>query len=131
MPGVFLDTSILVYAFTDDRRAVRAEQLLAKGGTVSVQVLNEFANVARRKLGLSWHDVGEALEAVRSLCRPVLAIDLDSHPDALRLAERYGVSVFDAQVLASALRGGCTTFYTEDMQDGLLVDGRLRLVNPF
>jgi predicted nucleic acid-binding protein len=49
-PGEFLDSNVLVYAFTTDPRAARAQGLLARGCTISVQGLNEFTNVARRKL---------------------------------------------------------------------------------
>ncbi|MEQ8814501.1 MAG: PIN domain-containing protein [Thalassobaculum sp.] len=131
MAGAFLDTNVLVYAFTDDPRAARAEELLARGGTISVQVLTEFANVAHRKLGLTWHEVAEASEAVRRLCQPVLDVDLEDHVNALRLASRHRFRIFDAQVLASALRGRCSVLLTEDLQDGLVIDGRLTVANPF
>lgn len=131
MDWVFLDTNVLVYAFTTDRRANRAEEILARGGTISVQVLNEFANVARRKLGMTWGEVASASGALQRLCGPVVGVDLDTHADALRLAERYGLSIFDASIVASALGTRCEILYTEDMQDGMLVDGRLRLMNPF
>lgn len=131
MVGVFLDTNVLVYAFTRDRRAVRAEELLARGGTISVQVLNEFANVARRRLGMTWREIAAASGALQRLCSPILGVDLDTHDDAVRLADRYGVAIFDALIVASALSARSEILYTEDMQDGLLVDGRLRLVNPF
>lgn len=86
--GAFLDTNVLVYAFASDRRAAQAEALLARGGAISVQVLNEFANVARRELGMAWGEVVDALDAARTLCRPVLGLDLGTHVEALRLAER-------------------------------------------
>lgn len=110
---------------------MRAEELLARGGTISVQVLNEFANVARRKLGMTWREVSDASAAVRVLCGKVLVLDVDDHGEALRLAEAHGFAMYDALVLASALRSGCEVLYTEDMQDGMLLDGRLRLMNPF
>jgi predicted nucleic acid-binding protein len=47
------------------------------------------------------------------------------------LGERYGFSVYDAMIVAAALREGCTTLYSEDMHDGLLVEDQLRIVNPF
>jgi len=127
----FLDTNVLVYAFTQDERAGTAEALLAQGCDVSVQVLNEFANVAMRKLGFDWTQLGEALAAVRSLCANVHLIDVETHEEAMRLAERHRLSVFDALIVASALRAGCARLYSEDMQDGLLVDGSLTIVNPF
>ncbi len=129
--GEFLDSNVLVYGFTRDPRANRAQQLLASGCSVSVQGLNEFANVARRKLGMTWPELLEALAVITALCRAVLPIDLALHRDALRLAERYEFSTFDALVVAAALRAGCRVLWSEDMHDGLVVDGRLRLANPF
>lgn len=130
-PDEFLDTNILIYAFTTDPRAVTAEKLLGKGCVISVQCLNEFANVARRKLGMSWEETHDALGAIRSLAKTILPIDLDTHSDALRLAERYALSFFDALILASALQAGCVTFWSEDMQHEMVIEARLRIVNPF
>ncbi len=66
--GEFLDTNVLVYAFSTDPRTKAAEQLLAKGCLVSLQGLNEFTNVARRKLGMEWNEIRDALGSIRVLC---------------------------------------------------------------
>lgn len=130
-PGEFLDTNVLVYSFGADPRAAKAEQLLNRGCAISLQGLNEFANVARRKLGMSWAEVNDALASIRVLCPVILPLDLDTHAAGIGLGERYRLSVFDGLMVAAALRGGCTTLWSEDMQDGLVVDNRLRIVNPF
>jgi predicted nucleic acid-binding protein len=130
-PAEFLDTNILVYAFTTDPRAAITEQLLGKGCVISIQGLNEFANVARRKLGMSWEETNEALEAIKTLAKAILSVDLDTYSDALHLAERYALSFFDALMLAAALQGGCANFWSEDMQHGTVIEDRLRIVNPF
>lgn len=127
----FLDTNILVYVFSTDPRLVVAEQLLARGCATSVQALNEFANVARRKLAMSWVEVNDALDVIRTLCPTILPIDVDTHADALVIAERDGLAVFDSLMLAAALRAGCGIFWSEDLQHGREIDGRLRIVNPF
>jgi predicted nucleic acid-binding protein len=131
MPGDFLDSNVLVYAFTDDPRTATARTLLARGCAISVQGLNEFVNVARRKLGHSWDEVRAALAVIRDLCPIVVPIDVDTHEAALRLAERYGFAMFDALMVATASKAGCTTVWSEDMQDGMLIDGTLRIANPF
>lgn len=131
MPGAFIDSNVLVYAFTADPRAATAQVLLKRGCVTSVQGLNEFANVARRKLGKTWRDVREALAAIRILCPTILPLDLGTHVDAVRIAERYGYTIFDALIVASALRSNCTTLWSEDMQDGAVIDGRLTIANPF
>jgi predicted nucleic acid-binding protein len=55
----------------------------------------------------------------------------DTHATGLRLAERYGFAIYDSMIVAAALAADCGTLWSEDMQDGLLVDHRLRIVNPF
>ena len=131
MPGEFLDSNVLVYAFTTDQRALRAQELLDRGCAVGMQGLNEFTNVARRKLDMTWDEVRAALAAIRALCRMVLPIDINTHTHALRIAERYGYGIFDALMVASALRANCGVLWSEDMQDGIVIDGRLRIANPF
>jgi predicted nucleic acid-binding protein len=131
MPGDFLDSNVLVYAFTVDPRAEAAQALLERGCTISVQGLNEFANVARRKLGKPWHEIRDDLAAIRTVCATVVSIDVDMHEAALRLAERHGFAMFDALMIAAALRAGSTTLWSEDMQDGMIIDGKLRIANPF
>ncbi len=133
MPAsAFLDTNVLIYAVAADQpRTEVAEALLVSGGTVSVQVLNEFVVTARRKLAMSWDEVAEAESAIRALCPTPLAITADTHDDAVRLARRYGFHFYDALVVASALAADCETLYTEDLQDGQLIDDRLTIRNPF
>jgi predicted nucleic acid-binding protein len=131
VPGDFVDSNVLVYAFTSDPRAVTAQSVLERGCTTSVQGLNEFANVARRKLRMTWTEVAEALAAIRTVCRTIVPIDIETHADAISIAERYRVSVFDALMIASAARAGCDVLFSKDMQSGLVVAGRVRIVNPF
>lgn len=131
MPADFLDTNVLVYAFSADPRAEAAQALLAKKCIISVQGLNEFTNVARRKMGMSWTEVGAALEDIRTLCPVVRPIDLDTHISALQIAERYGYSFYDALVVAAALQAGCGVLWSEDLQDGVVINSRLHIRNPF
>ena len=130
MPGEFLDTNILVYAFTTDPRAAAAQALLGRGCVTSVQALNELTNVARRKLGMSWREIREALAAVRTLCRTIVPLDVETHAEALGIAERHGYAIFDALMIAAARRADCTVLYSEDMQHGMEIGG-LRIVDPF
>src|SRR5258708_5109947 len=131
MPAGFLDSNVLVYAFTKDDRRWPARALLQTGPTISVEGLNEFANVARRKLGMSWMDLREAIATVRLFCPTILPLDVATHDEALRIAERYGYAMFDALIVASALRANAETLWSQDMQHGMVVDGRLRIVDPF
>jgi predicted nucleic acid-binding protein len=129
---VFLDTNILIYAsLRDDPRAAIAAALLAAGGVISVQVLNEFASVAHRKLKRPWSEVTTALTAFRTLCPEVRALDLATHEAALAIAQRDVLSLYDALIVASALEAGCVRLLTEDMQDGRIIARRLTISNPF
>src|SRR6266567_912494 len=127
----FFDTNVILYAFReDDARGQVAETLLAAGGALSVQVLNEFVAVARRKLDKSWEDVRRALDILRVFCPEPVPLMVETHERAVQIAERYGYSIFDSLIIAAALRAGASTLYTEDMQDGRAIDG-LTIRNPF
>ncbi len=128
---VFHDTNVVLYLLSaDTAKADRAEELLASGGRVSVQVLNEFAAVATRKLGMGWTDIGEILAQVRAVCA-VEPLAIETHERGLAVASRYGLSVYDAMIVSSALLAGCTLLYSEDMQDGQVFDRQLTVRNPF
>lgn len=127
----FLDTNVVLYAFlSDDPRRERAEAALVAGGVASVQVLNEFAAVARRKLGWEWTAIEAALGLVESRCRPVRALTLATHRAGLALARDHQLSLYDGMVVAAALEAGCERLLTEDLQHGRRFDA-LEVVNPF
>ena len=131
MPASFFDTNVLVYlASGDAAKADRAEATIAAGGAISVQVLNELANVARRNMQMSWTDTHAFLDMLRSLLT-VHPLTLETHETGLALAERYGLSTYDAMIAASAILGGCDTLWSEDMQHGMTFKDGLRIVNPF
>jgi predicted nucleic acid-binding protein len=131
-PKTFFDTNVLIYAVAlDDPRNPRAEELLSSGGKISVQILNEFVSVARRKLQMPWSDVTEALDAFRVLCPSPLSITLAIHEAALKIAEKHGFGIYDASVVAAALQSGCSVLFSEDFQDGQTIDGQLTIRNPF
>jgi predicted nucleic acid-binding protein len=131
MPVSFFDTNVLVYlASGDAAKADRAEAAIAEGGSISVQVLNEIANVARRKMQMSWDETHSFLSMLRGLLT-VHPLTVESHETGLRLAERYGLSTYDAMIAASALLAGCDTLWSEDMHHGMALDEGLRIANPF
>lgn len=131
MPGSFFDTNVLVYVASGDPvKADRAETIVGKGGVVSVQVLNELANVARRKMQLAWPETRNFLSVLRGLLT-VQPVTIETHETGLALAERYNLSLYDAMIVASALQADCDTLWSEDMQHGMTFDSGLRIVNPF
>jgi predicted nucleic acid-binding protein len=131
MPGNFVDTNVLMYiASGDPAKADRAEAVLRDGGAISVQVLNEIANVGRRKMKMSWQETRSLLSSLRGLLA-VHPVTIETHELGLALAERYNLAIYDALIAAAALLAGCDRLWSEDMQDGLAIDRRLRIVNPF
>ncbi len=127
----FVDTNVLLYLLSDDaRKADLAEAVLAGRILISVQVLNEFANVARRKFMLEWSEVVEMLADIRRFAevRPVTA---ETHDLGISLAQRYQLSVYDAMIAAAALEAGCRTLVSEDFQHGLRLQGQMTVRNPF
>ena len=126
------DTNVAVYAFSPlSGKRHMAEDVLIGAAFVSVQLLNEFAHVARRKMRLNWPEVGAQLARLRESVDEVLPIDAPAHENAIRIASRYMLSVYDSLMLSVALNGGARTFYSEDMQHGLVIDDTLTIVNPF
>jgi predicted nucleic acid-binding protein len=131
MSGNFFDTTVLVYiASRDAVKADRAEAIMTAGGAISVQVLNELANVARRKMHLSWADTRSFLSLLRGVLT-IHPVTIETHETGLALAERYRLSLYDAMIAAAALLADCDTLWSEDMQHGMTLDGRLRVVDPF
>ena len=127
--SAFFDTNILVYAQQAGGKADRARALLASGGKLSVQVLNEFTAVSRRKQGKEWHEIGEAISDLLALVDPPLALTLDLHGAARALAEEHRLSFYDALIVVSAIEAGCNVLYSEDMQHGRTIGG-LAIANP-
>lgn len=127
----FFDTNVLIYAFAaGDRRSARAEALLSAGGVIGVQVLNEFTNVARRKLGWDWPHVDAALAVITELTAPVRPLTADIHANAVKLARSSALSFYDALIVAAAADAGCRVLLTEDLQHGRKFGG-VAIQNPF
>ena len=130
-PPPFADTNVLLYLLSaDPAKADRAEALLGERLTVSVQVLNEFANIARRKLSMAWPEIVDVLGLVRQRCA-VRPLTLAVHELALALVQRHALAWYDALIVAAAADAGCSTLFSEDMQEGLRVGKSLTIRNPF
>jgi predicted nucleic acid-binding protein len=133
MSGVepFFDTSVLLYLLSDDAaKADRVESLLSTRGVVSVQVLNEFAVVALRKLKMPLSEVREILDTIRAVCA-VEPLTIETHDRGLAVCERYRFSLYDSMLVAAALISGAKILYSEDLQHGQVIDNQLRITNPF
>lgn len=130
MSAEFADTNVVLYLLDDGAKADRAEAVLARSPTLSVQVLNEATVNCRKKAGMDWGETTKFLDGLRALC-PVVPLSIETHEVGLAIAERYRISVYDSMIAAAALLADCTTLLTEDLQDGLVIEKRLRVANPF
>ncbi|MCZ0963731.1 PIN domain-containing protein [Paracoccus benzoatiresistens] len=130
MPGGFFDTNVILYLLDDGPKAHQAEALIAQGGTISVQVLNESLVNCLRKARMTLAQASDFLHGIRQLCQ-VEDLSPRTHDVGLALGARYGFSVYDSMIVAAALIAGCDTLWSEDMQDGMLVEDQLRIRNPF
>ena len=127
----FFDTNILLYLLSKDKRkADCAEAIIAMGGMISVQVLNEFASVAFRKLGMAYHEIREILNSIRAICQ-VQPVTIETHDLGLNIVERIGFSLYDSMIVSAALQSGCSILYSEDMQHGQEINAQLIITNPF
>lgn len=126
----FFDSNVLVYlADPRSEKSMLADQLVEEGGFISVQVLNEFANAARRKLKMSPEKLAEFLDAFQNMFE-VVPVTVDVHRRAMEFAFSTNFSIFDSNIIAAAELAGCDVLYTEDMNHGQRV-GRVMIRNPF
>lgn len=130
MTRAFLDTNILIYLTTlDDQKYARSAEIVAQGGVISVQVLNEYCSVARRKSSRGWPDVAKSCEDFATTLE-VQDVTTASQSLALVYADRYGYSIYDANILSSAKLAKCDILWSENMQHGQIIDG-VQICNPF
>jgi predicted nucleic acid-binding protein len=127
----FLDTNVILYLLSGDMtKANRVEAVLAQGGTISVQVLNEAMNVMTKKLKMGLDEACDVLAGIRYACE-VQPVTIETHDQALDIMRRYGFSIYDSGIVAAAAGAGCTTLYSEDLQDGQRIGPGLTITNPF
>jgi predicted nucleic acid-binding protein len=126
----FVDSNMVCYCFSVDQKN-QAALSVVRDATISVQVLNEFANVARRKWKYSWAEVTDAVALIRTYVAQVRSVDEATHGLGRALAERYKLNIYDGFIVAAAVIAECDTLYSEDMQHGLVIEGRLTIRNPF
>lgn len=130
MSANFFDTNIILYLLDDNGKTPVAENILSKGGTVSVQVLNETLVNCKRKTDMTWSEIKKFIDAIRQICT-VANLSEQTHELGRAIAERYMLSIYDSMIVASALESNSEVLYSEDMQDGMLIEGCLRVINPF
>lgn len=131
MPGDFLDSNVIIYAMGTGPKMARARELMLAAPCISVQVLNEVLNVGRKKSCWSWQQTKDNLAQLQAGMEMIVPLTVEVHARGLHLAERYGLAIYDAMIAGAALEARCHTLWSEDMQDGLVLNGALTVRNPF
>ena len=130
MSKPFIDSNVILYLLSSDHtKADKAEAILEAGGTISVQVLNEVVSVCQRKLKMEWNEIDAVLLAIKASVA-VVPLTEATHELAVQICKQYQLSFYDAHICAAALVAGSQHLLSEDMQDGMRVDGLL-IQNPF
>jgi predicted nucleic acid-binding protein len=132
---VFLDTNIIIYAYSDDepQKQEIANNILEEYEcqiSISTQVINELSNNLFRKFKLN----AKAVEAVVLELNdnfPIVDFNLQTQLKAIKIKERYKLQFYDSMILATALENGCNIIYSEDMQNGQIIENQLTIINPF
>ena len=127
----FLDTNIFVYAFGDDERTETAQEIMSAPYVTSVQALNEFAHVMRRKLRRELSEIRKGTVAIQKASARIIPLDIALNHAAFDLVARYNLSFYDALMIAAALEAQSTVFLSEDLQHGLTINNTLTIQNPF
>lgn len=133
MPGgkAFFDTNVVLYSLSNEPwRKQRVAEWMSGGAVISTQVLAESANVMRRKFKLDLADIQDFHDVLLGACE-IRLIETATVQHALEVAARYGFSIYDSLILATALEAGCSTLYSEDMQHGQVIEGTLTIFDPF
>ena len=127
----FLDSNILLYSYSNDARSSTAKRITSEPYAISIQVLNEFANVSIRKQNLDWDTVENRLIAIVTLAETIVPLSMETHMLGLVVARRYRLQLYDGMIVAAALLADSETLLSEDMHHGLVIEDRLTIRNPF
>jgi predicted nucleic acid-binding protein len=131
--NVFLDSNVLVYSYSNSeiKKQEIARRLIADSNSfISTQVLQELCNIVTRKFKFSYEQAATAIKESCQNNRLHINTD-DTVLWACQIGGRYGFSFYDSLIVGAALESDCAILYSEDMQDGQVIEGKLTVRNPF
>lgn len=138
--NIFIDTNIWIYAFLgneqENSKQLKTLALFEEISTesrviISIQVVNEFHWILTRKYKISEELINEKVIKGILAFANIVPLDFKTYQDALRVRSKYTISFWDSLIVASALDNRCNILYSEDMQHGMVIDHRLKILNPF
>lgn len=127
----FVDSNVWLYLLGNDLdKKEKAILLLKHRHVISTQVLAENSNVCKRKLNLDIETITQHIRILTATCE--VSIILPEHiVSALNIAGKYRLGFYDSLIIATAIEKDCQVLYSEDLQDGQVFEGKLKVVNPF
>ena len=130
---IFIDTNILLYAYSTEKNKQEIAQNIINTNNniyISKQVINETINILIKKFKLNIKDI---INVVKELEKEFIILDFDiqTQLNALKLKQNYNLQFYDALIVSTALKNSCTILYSEDMQDKLVIEKKLKIINPF
>jgi len=131
---IFLDSNILIYCYSnneiDKQKIARSIFENTKDIYISSQVINAVTNILLKKLKLTTTDVVNTILQISALVT-TFSFHINTQLEALKLKEKYNLQFYDALIIATAIENNCTVLYSEDMQDGLIINNTITIKNPF
>jgi predicted nucleic acid-binding protein len=130
---VFVDTNILLYAFTNDdeeKKEIVLSALDKSLPVISTQVIKEFAHVFVKKKSVSPSDTRVTLQTIIDITE-IVTESVDLTFEALHIHERFGFSFYDSLIVAAAISADCAVLFSEDMKHKQSIGGQVEIVNPF
>ena len=131
---VFLDTNIIIYLYSEDedkKRDVSRKYLNNACSVTSVQAMNEASNVWIKKHNLDKTEIIKYLNEIEFICDEIMLVRRNTIDQALDIKTRFGYSFYDSLMLASAIEANCNIILTEDMKNRQIINGTLKIINPF
>ena len=131
---IFLDTNIIIYLYSEDesdKRDASCKFVNSADCITSIQVMNEASNIWFKKYNLSKVEIIKYLDEIELLCNEIMPVQRKTINQAIDIKDRYGYSLYDCLMLASAIEANCSMILTEDMKNGQIINGTLKIANPF
>src|ERR1700744_6482288 len=131
MTKIAADTNIMLYALDsfDPKKQAIAIDLIESGPAISSQNVSEFANVCLKKWKLSKDEVAQMINTQLKLC-VYHPLSEKAILKGIEIMGRYNLQFFDSLIVGAALISDCSILYSEDMSDGLVIDDKLKIINP-
>ena len=129
----FLDTNIILYNYSKDepKKKEVSQFLLIYNPQISIQVLSEISNVLLRKFKIAHDEVKNTINEIKNTISLCESIDIEIVIKAIEISKKFQYSFYDSQIIASALVTNCDILFSEDLNDGHIINNKLKIIDPY